>query len=300
MANRQWYTAIGGKQDGPFSDERLRELIAIGSVRADTLVWCDGMSNWARAGEIPGLMSASHPAPPPPPAAAPTIGAGPSAPDAAATGPLSTTIRVWPFFGRALLIVIAQIFIIPTPWVMTSFYRWFVDHIEVPGRQRVAFAGKPGDIWYIFMLNALCGYAGLLSHALNLLVLPLTTLFLIIIVRWFWRNLVWEGQTAPLTFAGGYWAMLGWYVLTILSIITIIGWAWVCTAWMRWMCRHVEGSVRQLVFTATGWGLLWRSVLFFLSCIVLVPIPWTMHWYTRWLVSQCALAGEVAPVVPSA
>jgi hypothetical protein len=38
MAARQWYTAISGRQEGPFSDERLRALIAAGTVRADTLV----------------------------------------------------------------------------------------------------------------------------------------------------------------------------------------------------------------------------------------------------------------------
>lgn len=295
MADRQWFTAIGGKQEGPFSDQRLREQIAAGSVRADTLVWCDGMTNWARAGEIPGLMPASQRVPPLPPAGGATYAAGAGAAGSAATGPLSTHIRVWPYFGRAVLIVLAQITIIPTPWVMTSFYRWFVDNVELPGGQRVSFAGKPGDIWYIFMLNALSGYIGLVGHGINLLLLPLTTLFLVIIMRWFWRNLVWEGQTAPIAFTGGYWPMLGWYVLTILAVITIIGWAWVATAWMRWLFRHLEGPVRQFVFNASGWGLLWRTVLFFLSCVVLVPIPWTMRWYTRWLVSQCALAGEMSP-----
>lgn len=299
MATRQWYTGIAGKQEGPFSDERLRELIAAGTVGADTLVWCDGMSNWARAGEIPGLIPASRAAAPPLPGVPPIIRAA-TATGAAATGPLSTDIRVWPYFGRALLIVVAQIFVIPAPWVMTSFYRWLVEHIEVPGGQRVTFAGKPGDIWYIFMLNALCGYIGLLGHGADLLVLPLTTLFMVIIVRWFWRNLVWDGQTAPLKFTGGYWAILGWYVLTILAVITIIGWAWVSIAWMRWMCRHVEGSVRRLVFNASGWDLLWRSVLFFLSCVVLIPIPWTMRWYTSWLISQCALSEETAPAAAAA
>ena len=257
------------------------------------------MSNWAKAAEIPGLMPESQTAPPLPPYGVPPRVSGTMVTGAAATGPLSTKIRVWPFFGRALLIVIAQIFIIPTPWVMTSFYRWFVDNVELPGGQRVSFAGKPGDIWYIFMLNALCGYVGLVGHGASLLVLPLTTLFLVIIVRWFWRNIVWQGQTTPLAFTGGYWGLLGWYVLTILSILTIVGWAWVSTAWTRWMCGHVEGSVRKLVFTASGWEFLWRSLLFFLSCIPLVPIPWTMRWYTRWLVSQCALADELSPGVAS-
>jgi hypothetical protein len=282
MAERQWYTAISGKQEGPFSDERLRVLMAGGSVRADTLVWCDGMSNWTRAGEIPGLMSGARMPPPLPTAAG-------------ATGQLATKIRVWPYFGRVLLVIIAQIFIVPTPWVMTSFYRWFVDTIELPGGQRATFTGKPGDIWYIFMLNALCGYAGFVAYGAGLFVLPVTTLLLVIIVRWFWRNIAWEGQTAPLGFTGGYWPMLGWYVLTILSIITIIGWAWVATAWTRWMCRHIEGSARKLIFNASGWGFLWRTVLLVLFCIPLIPIPWTLRWYTLWLVSQCALPRESAP-----
>jgi len=300
MADRQWYTAIGGKQEGPFSDQRLRELIAAGTVRADTLVWCDGMSNWARAGEIPGLMPSSQRVPPVPSGAVPPYGGGAPGTGGAATGPISTKIRVWPYFGRALLIVIAQIFIIPAPWVMTGFYRWFVDNIELPGGQRVSFAGKPGDIWYIFILNALCGYVGLVGHGVSIVTLPLTVLFTIIIARWFWRNLVWEGQTAPLSFTGGYWPWLGWYLLTLLSIVTIIGWAWVSTAWARWLCRHVEGATRKLVFTATGWGFLWRTFLFVLSCSVLIPIPWTMRWYTRWIISQFALAYETAPGVASA
>ena len=50
MADRQWYTAIGGQQAGPYSDQRLGEMIASGVVRADTFVWCAGMTDWAAAG----------------------------------------------------------------------------------------------------------------------------------------------------------------------------------------------------------------------------------------------------------
>ena len=38
MANRQWFTGRGGKQEGPFTDEQLRDMIARGVVTADTLV----------------------------------------------------------------------------------------------------------------------------------------------------------------------------------------------------------------------------------------------------------------------
>lgn len=286
MEGRQWYTSIGGQQGGPYSDGQLRQLVTAGTVRADTAVWCNGMKDWARAADIPGLLPQAQRAAPSPPSGPPAL-TGQNAGQA-----LSTSVGVWPLFGRALLLFIGQLFIIPAPWVVTSFYRWFVDHIELPGGQRAAFTGKPLDIWYIFIVNALCGYAGYLSHYLQLVTLPLIAFCVFMIARWFWRSLVWQGQTAPLHFTGSYWGMLGWYVLTIFSIITIVGWAWVSTAWTRWMCRHVEGSARQLMFNASGLSLLWRSVLFVLSCMVLIPIPWTLRWYTRWLISQFSLSGE--------
>ena len=60
MADRQWYTGRDGKQEGPFSDERLRELIASRMVRGDTLVWSTGMANWTKAADVPGLMLAQR------------------------------------------------------------------------------------------------------------------------------------------------------------------------------------------------------------------------------------------------
>ena len=42
MASRQWFIGRNGKQEGPYTDERLRELIASGLVTAETLVWSAG------------------------------------------------------------------------------------------------------------------------------------------------------------------------------------------------------------------------------------------------------------------
>jgi hypothetical protein len=284
MADRKWYTAIGGRQAGPYSDEQLRALIASGRVTADTLVWCTGMENWTKAGAIPGLIAGGQQPPPiPSSAAAPPLGA---------TQAITTDVRVWPLLGRSIVVALAQLLILPAPWAMTSFYRWFVEHLQVPGHQRVAFAGKPEDIWYIFMLNALLAYAGLIHHYLQFAAFFLGPLFLLIIARWFVRNLTWDGLAAPLRFTATYWPLLGWNVLFVISIFSIIGWAWVCTAWARWVCRRVEGGARSLQFTASGWELLWRSVVFTLSCFFIVPIPWSFHWFTRWLVSQFALGSS--------
>lgn len=314
MPSRQWYTALGGKQDGPFSDERLREMIASGVVRADTLVWSDGMSNWAKAAEIPGLIPA--PGRFAPAAAAPAsavmaarpagpVGTAPTHAVAAhdtlprdderrlAFDPVRNFDRVWPLYWRVLVLGLCQIVVIPLPWMATSFIRWFVAHIELPGGQRVSFTGRPGDIWYIFILYAASSYISFglsfVHSALGLVSIPLSAFCAFIIVRWFFRNLTWDGRMATLEFTGSYWALLGWNLFALVAFISIIGWAWVYAAWGRWLCRNVKGSARQFIFTASGWGYLWRTVTLVIGVVYFFPLPWVLRWYTRWLVSQFAL-----------
>ncbi len=283
MADRQWYTGRDGKQDGPFSDERIRQLIASGAVRADTLVWSAGMTNWVKASDVPGLMpagrgpqAASSGAPLPPGHAEPS-------------GPLAVHVGVWELFWRAIVFELSAVAVIPLPWVAPIFIRWFVERISLPGGRAVGFVGKPGDIWWVFILYALCGLGGYVHGSLPLLLIVVQILLALMIVRWFFANLVWEGQETQLRFTGGYWPMLGWALFAIVSVISIIGWAWVVTAWARWFCRHVEGSSRQLVFNGTGWGYLWRTAVLVITSIFLIPIPWTMRWFTTWVISQYAL-----------
>src|SRR4029078_11972923 len=56
MSNRSWFYASNGQQQGPCPEAQLRDLITRGTVRADTLVWSEGMSGWRRAGDLPGLI----------------------------------------------------------------------------------------------------------------------------------------------------------------------------------------------------------------------------------------------------
>ena len=113
-------------------------------------------------------------------------------------------------------------------------------------------------------------------------------------VRWIAANFSSNGQQLPIAFKGSALGYVGWYLLLYISVITIIGWAWVITAWMRWMCRHIEGTRREIVFKATGLEFLWRSLVAFLACLFIIPIPWVMRWYTRWYVSQFALVERMA------
>ncbi len=130
------------------------------------------------------------------------------------------------------------------------------------------------------------GLGGFFNPLVPLVLLPLSVLLYIIVARWFFRNLTWDGQSEPLRFTGGYWAFLGWSAFMWVAAITIIGWAWVMTAVIRWACRHIEGSSKQLTFEASGWGVLWRSLVFGLTSIFIIPIPWTLRWYMNWFITQ--------------
>jgi len=66
-----WYYSDGEKQLGPVTEEQLMQLRRDGTVTADTLVWREGMPNWARYAEVgPAVnLAAAAAAMPTPPVA---------------------------------------------------------------------------------------------------------------------------------------------------------------------------------------------------------------------------------------
>jgi hypothetical protein len=290
MSDRSWFFASQGKQQGPYPEAQLREFIANRTVTAETLVWTEGMAGWQKAGDIPGLLSGDSGSPPVAPSGVPLTTGG------LATGqPLSVDFGIWALLGRSLIFSIGSMLVIPAPWTATSFYRWFIEHLRVPQRRDLGFTGQPGDIWYVFVIQGLCAYAGF-SDAWypTLIVIPLQAFLSWMTLRWIVANISSGGRPLPLSFAGDPWAYVGWYVLLYISAITIIGWAWVITAWMRWICRNVEGTRREITFNAGGWQILWRTLLAAVAMTLIIPIPWALAWYTRWYVSQFALVERTA------
>jgi hypothetical protein len=290
MSNRAWFYASEGKQQGPCQEAELRELIARQTVTAETLVWSEGMAGWQKAGDIPGLMAGASNPPSMPQSGPPPVVVGAGVWGSA----LSADLPVWGLLGRSLLYVIGVMLIIPAPWVATAFYRWFVSRIEVPGRPNLSFTGQPGDIWWVFVLMGLANYIGVYDNTYQLISNVLDVVLSWMVLRWVFGNLASNGMKLPLAFNGSVWAYFGWNILLAVSFITVIGWAWVVTAWTRWICRNVSGTQREIVFDASGLDVLWRTLVMVIGCAFIIPIPWVMRWYARWYVSQFALAPRVA------
>ncbi len=67
---KSFFMALNNQQAGPFDGPALAGHLRSGNLTRDTLVWCEGMANWAPAGGIADLapLFASAPPPFPPPA----------------------------------------------------------------------------------------------------------------------------------------------------------------------------------------------------------------------------------------
>ncbi len=288
MSNRSWFFASQGQQQGPYQEAQLRQFIAAGTVAAETLVWSEGMAGWQKAGEIPGLFSGGTT----PPAVSLPSGAVMSY----GGGPLSIDFGVWEFTWRSLLLLLGLILVIPTPWVIVWYVKWFLSRVHVPGRPNLSFTGQPLTIaaWYFgVIVLAICVALSGVQWLNNLMFVAQIALYWLFL-RYLVANLASNGQPLGLSFSGSFWAYLGWTLLTVISVITIIGWAWVYAAQMRWVCRNIQGTRRQVAFKGTGLQYLWRLIVVAIASAFIIPIPWVFRWIMRWQLSQTELIERTA------
>jgi membrane protease subunit (stomatin/prohibitin family) len=61
----QFFMAVNGQQQGPYTLQALQQMIAQGSFTRESLVWKQGMSGWLKAGDVAELQGLFGAAPPP-------------------------------------------------------------------------------------------------------------------------------------------------------------------------------------------------------------------------------------------
>ncbi len=288
MPGRSWFVAAGDKQEGPYSEDEFRDLITRGNVRADTYVWADGMQDWQYAGDIPGLLSPGRA-----PSSIPRPGASlPSANGDPSGGTFSIDFGIWDFTGRSVAFCIVALFVIPLPWILVSYLKWLVPCVRVPGRPNLSFEGTVMTIgpWFFGTLVLLIAVSMTGIQGLNILIIIAVQMVLYwLFYKWLVANIASNGQPLGLIFSGTVWACLGWSVLQFLAAFTVIGWAWVYSAWTRWFCLNIQGTQRTVIFNGSGLEFLWRGIVTGIGCIFVIPTPWMLRWYGQWFVSQLAV-----------
>lgn len=104
-----WYYALHGERVGPRSLEEVRSLVANGVLDADSLVWTDGMREWARVGDF-SILSPDYVQP----ASAPAPRAEAEWAPAEAPAPRldsSDAPRPWVRFGARLTDLLVSLFV---------------------------------------------------------------------------------------------------------------------------------------------------------------------------------------------
>jgi len=65
----QYFVAVDGQQAGPYGEQTLQQMIGLGQLTPDTLIWTQGMAQWAKASTVPDVAKLFPQGPPPIPGA---------------------------------------------------------------------------------------------------------------------------------------------------------------------------------------------------------------------------------------
>ena len=94
-------------------------------MAGDAMICSDGMTEWVKAGDVFGRPSYQK--------------------ESFSAQAFETSMGVGGLFGRVLLLMFGTLLVIPAPWVITDFYKWFIAHLQLPRVSRVEFTGNPAD-----------------------------------------------------------------------------------------------------------------------------------------------------------
>lgn len=283
-----WYVGADNASKGPVELEELARLARAGDVAPTTLVWSEGMAEWTPASSVAALAALMGAAPPPPaaqrlPGAVPSVRTAPV--ENLAAGPLVSTVEPFPLFGRAILAWLGNIFVVPSPWTSANYWKYLGESTRLPNGTPFVFEGRPQDIWWVFVLEALLIYSNVVANDSGFLALLGNIVLPFLVLRWFCEKLR-VGPGGPfLSFAGEFFPYLGWVALVFVSIFTIVGWAWALQYYLDWVCRNVAGPVR-FSFKGKGLDILWRCAVAAVGFAFVIPMPWALAWLTRWFASQ--------------
>ena len=191
---------------------------------------------------------------------------------------------VWGLFA-----LILGILIILAGWGIAAISRWLVHSVTLDDGATVEFHGRGSQIWgyYILMFfiqavsNFIPGLGGVIAWLVN-------SRIQLAIWQWFFRE-VHMSDRGTLVFTGQYWPYVGWSFILLISIFSIVGWAWVMAAYLRWVYRNIDIGGDQVVFWGTGLEILWRGIVTVLVSILIITIPWMAVWYIQWFVSQTTI-----------
>jgi hypothetical protein len=203
--------------------------------------------------------------------------------------------------GLKMLLWYVSIVGIPVGWLYT--YRWMFRKIVLPTGTKVSFTGTVGKAYGFFALFAILSALKRYDPTAAEFFTAEPILFWTVALAWTFGLLAGQGLVyrelykwtcsnvslssgTHLKFNGRPWPYIWWTIFSILSIFTIIGWAWVQAAFLRWQMRNTTSARYRLAFRGSGFAILWRTLLAIAGSLLILPIPWVVAWVYRWVIAN--------------
>jgi len=197
--------------------------------------------------------------------------------------------------GQAFLFLLS-LFVLPA-WLVAALWvvvaRWICRSLRFRDGTTASFRGTEEEVLGWAVLSILLACAALPFPPLAVVLIFPQAAVGLQIMKWFWSHVELSGRP-PLRFVGRYGGYLGWSLLVLVSVFTIIGWAWAVTALYRWIFANVQGGGLRFRWEGKGHEVLWRFLVGGLACLLIIPIPWIALWLLRWVIEQTAIERTAA------
>jgi hypothetical protein len=197
----------------------------------------------------------------------------------------------------ALLLAVSAVLVVPFAWAYAAFLRWIARSTQFSDGTSAEFRGSGDEVVVWCALGLLMAYAQRVLFSSSEIGGTIAVLLIgqvlaagigYTILKWLAFNL--RLNPGPqLTFIGSFPKLLGWSLLLILSFCTIVGWAWVAVAQMRWIASETKGEGVAFEFRAAPIELLWRGFATLFGSLAIVTIPYLLVWFYRWLISNIVI-----------
>lgn len=220
------------------------------------------------------------------------------------------------FNPNGLIAIVSVVSMIGIPVGQVFMTRWIARNTQTRGGKAFTFVGSIGVAYGIAGLSVAAQmvqkfapwdrlYTIFTSSSLVWIAVGLATIFCYALAgavqflgfRYFSENIR-SSDGKRLGSVVRFFPFVGFQLLGLFSLLTVVGWAWLTVWYTRWIAKQLIAPGVDIRFVGSGFQLLWRTVAACVASVPLLTIPWTISWFLRWYITSFEISQTESP--PSA
>ena len=162
-----------------------------------------------------------------------------------------------------LLAIGGALLVVPLAWVTAAIARWACRNMKFSDGTTIEFRGTGDEVvvWHVFYIFVLVGHyflaravesQSLVAYFMVTIAANAVMLYIVLLlIKWFVYNVKISPGPA-MSFVGSPVSFLGWSLLVVLLVPTVVGWAWGLAALYRWLAENVKAAACASSSTVRG------------------------------------------------